>query len=235
MRPSHAFHKAVVAAGIACSLFDTSTAALVANISDANGILNVSVTITSPPQHTFLNVGNPRSITDPVTYTDTMLDTPDYDLYAWDDLGNWFPFNQAFLIDGFGGVSSSTPLYGVFFDDDGGDSSDDFGIAVPTGTFISGGTSFSLTAPLPAAGFTAVFTPGTYSAGQATLVIETVPEPEPLMLYVAGAGFLALRRRRPGEQKCRIGSRGVISSPVPHHPAYGSVQGGSDQTRALGP
>ena len=30
----------------------------------------------------------------------------------------------------------------------------------------------------------------------------------------------------------RIGSRGVISSPVPHHPAYGSVQGGSDQTRA---
>jgi hypothetical protein len=29
----------------------------------------------------------------------------------------------------------------------------------------------------------------------------------------------------------RIGSRGVISSPVPHHPAYGSVQGGSNQTR----
>jgi hypothetical protein len=28
-----------------------------------------------------------------------------------------------------------------------------------------------------------------------------------------------------------IGSRGVASSQVPHHPAYGSVQGGSDQTR----
>ena len=33
--------------------------------------------------------------------------------------------------------------------------------------------------------------------------------------------------------ECRIGSRGVISSPAPHHPAYGSVQGGSNQTRAI--
>ena len=32
-----------------------------------------------------------------------------------------------------------------------------------------------------------------------------------------------------------IGSPGVISSRVPHHPAYGSVQGGSNQTRAFGP
>jgi len=29
----------------------------------------------------------------------------------------------------------------------------------------------------------------------------------------------------------RIGSRGVVSSPVPHHPAYGSVHGGSAQIR----
>ncbi len=33
--------------------------------------------------------------------------------------------------------------------------------------------------------------------------------------------------------ECRIGSRGVISSPVPHHPAYGSVQGCSNQARAI--
>ena len=30
----------------------------------------------------------------------------------------------------------------------------------------------------------------------------------------------------------RIGSWRVVSSPVPHHPAYGSVQSGSDQARA---
>jgi|Laugrefabdmm15dn_1035133.scaffolds.fasta_scaffold70296_2 predicted transcriptional regulator len=33
----------------------------------------------------------------------------------------------------------------------------------------------------------------------------------------------------PPKHRRRIGSRGVISSPVPHHPAYGSVQGGSNQ------
>jgi hypothetical protein len=32
-----------------------------------------------------------------------------------------------------------------------------------------------------------------------------------------------------------IGSPGVVNSRVPHHPAYGSVQGGSNQTRASGP
>jgi hypothetical protein len=36
---------------------------------------------------------------------------------------------------------------------------------------------------------------------------------------------------RSAETKCRIGSSGVISSRVPHHPAYGSVQGGSNQFR----
>jgi hypothetical protein len=33
----------------------------------------------------------------------------------------------------------------------------------------------------------------------------------------------------------RIGSPGVISSRVPHHPAYGSVQGGSNQRGAFAP
>ena len=34
---------------------------------------------------------------------------------------------------------------------------------------------------------------------------------------------------------CSIGVPRVISSRVSHHPAYGSVQGGSNQTRASGP
>jgi len=33
----------------------------------------------------------------------------------------------------------------------------------------------------------------------------------------------------PPKHRRRIGSPGVISSRVPHHPAYGSVQGGSNQ------
>ena len=38
-----------------------------------------------------------------------------------------------------------------------------------------------------------------------------------------------------GKKNGRIGSPGVISSRVPHHPAYGSVLGGSNQTRAFCP
>ena len=33
----------------------------------------------------------------------------------------------------------------------------------------------------------------------------------------------------------RIGSPGVVSPRVPHHPAYGSVQGGSNQRGAFAP
>jgi len=58
----------------------------------------------------------------------------------------------------------------------------------------------------------------------------TIPEASSGLLFSITAIILTSIRRRG-----RIGSRGVISSPVPHHPAYGSGQGGSNQTRASGP
>ena len=46
--------------------------------------------------------------------------------------------------------------------------------------------------------------------------------------------FIQVLCLTPNEDRL-IGSPGVVSSRVPHHPAYGSVQGGSNQTRAFAP
>jgi hypothetical protein len=69
---------------------------------------------------------------------------------------------------------------------------------------------------------------GTGTARLDNFQLVAVPETSTVALCIPGLGLL-LRRKR------LIGSRGVVSSPVPHHPAYGSVQGGSNQTRASGP
>jgi len=69
--------------------------------------------------------------------------------------------------------------------------------------------------------------------GFTTVDVELVPEPELHFLIALPVLTTAFSRRRITNR--RIGSPGVISSRVPHHPAYGSVQGGSNQTRAFGP
>jgi len=52
----------------------------------------------------------------------------------------------------------------------------------------------------------------------------------PLMVFGFSVGLLAFFIWLGWGSPNRIGSPGVVSSRVPHHPAYGSVQGGSNQT-----
>ena len=48
-------------------------------------------------------------------------------------------------------------------------------------------------------------------------------------------GLILERSDESESTRSTIGSPGVVSSRVPHHPAYGSVQGGSNQLGAFAP